>query len=137
MENTRFQTALYILLSLAHQPCELLNSTELAKGIKTNPVFVRRILSLLSKAGLIKTSKGRHGGVSLKKTPQQINLHEVYQAVALPKVISAVKKSPNHSCPVSCSLEKLVDQVGTLVDRSVEKSLARVQLSQLLSEIDL
>lgn len=135
MENTRFQTALYILLSLAHHQGEQLNSTELAKGIKTNPVFVRRILSLLSKAGLIKTAKGRNGGVALKKNPDQISLHEVYKAVALPKVITSVKKTPNHSCPVSCSLEKLVDHVGTIVDSSVEKSLARIQLSQLVQEI--
>jgi len=136
MENTRFQTALYILLSLAHHKEEASTSTSLAKSLKTNPVFVRRLLSQLSEAGLVTTSKGRQGGVKLSLPPEKINLFTIYEAVALPKVIAPVKKSPNSHCAISCAMKGVVGRLSDVVENSVESALVKIHLSHLLKQID-
>ncbi len=53
------------------------NSDWLADSISTNPVVVRRLLSLLNKAGLIKSVRGKNGGVQLAKNAADINLKDI------------------------------------------------------------
>lgn len=47
-------------------------------------MFLRKIIPLLSSAGLIKTRKGKQGGVSLAKNPDTITPLEIIQAVEGP-----------------------------------------------------
>ncbi len=49
-------------------------------SVNTNPV-VRRILTMLSKAGLVDTQEGAGGGVRLVKPAADIDLRAVYAAV--------------------------------------------------------
>lgn len=135
MECTRFQAALYILVSLGFKKDSQMSSAEFAKGLRTNPAFVRRILSLLVKSDLVETTKGRQGGVILKKNPQDINLYQVYSSVRLPDIISDIKKPPVDHCPVSCSMAGIIDGISNEVEKSIEKTLSRMKLSQLIRSV--
>ena len=70
--NTQFSIAVHILAGLAYR-CETgnpeLTSAYLAASVNTSPSFVRRILSKLSKAGLVKTTTGAvaHGAETLTR----------------------------------------------------------------------
>jgi Rrf2 family iron-sulfur cluster assembly transcriptional regulator len=43
--------------------------------------FLAKIIAQLSIAGLLQTSRGAHGGVMLAKTPEEISLLEVVEAI--------------------------------------------------------
>ena len=45
------------------------------------PSFLAKIISQLSIAGLIQTSRGAHGGVSMARPPEKISLLEVVEAI--------------------------------------------------------
>ncbi len=45
------------------------------------PSFLAKIISQLSVAGLLHTSRGARGGVSLAKSPEEITLLEVVEAI--------------------------------------------------------
>lgn len=45
------------------------------------PSFLAKIISQLSIAGLIQTSRGAHGGVSMARSPEKISLLEVVEAI--------------------------------------------------------
>ncbi len=60
--------------------------------------FLAKIISQLSVAGLIHTSRGAHGGVSLAKTPEDISVLEVIEAIDGPVMLNECTTNPG-ICP--------------------------------------
>jgi Rrf2 family protein len=54
---------------------------QVAKKQKIPPSFLAKIISQLSIAGLLHTSRGARGGVTLAREPQNITLLEVIEAI--------------------------------------------------------
>lgn len=57
------------------------NSTEIAEAVGINASKLRRLLSMLGKAGIVKSDSGMLGGFKLSKTPENIHLQEIYCAL--------------------------------------------------------
>lgn len=136
MRNEQFSSALYVLMSLAYNSDRKLSSREMAMGLKTNPVVVRRLMSQLAEAGLISSRKGRDGGVWLAMDPRKVTLADIYKAVEVPDMIADFDRPKLKACPVSCSMKKIVSQVSNRLEKDIEKSLAQTKLSDLLQKID-
>lgn len=56
-------------------------TSQIAQEKQIPPSFLAKIVSQLSVAGLLQTSRGARGGVSLAKSPDQISLLEVVEAI--------------------------------------------------------
>lgn len=56
-------------------------TSQVAKEQKIPPSFLAKIISQLSIAGLLHTSRGARGGISLSRDPEQITLLEVIEAI--------------------------------------------------------
>lgn len=56
-------------------------TSQVAKEQKIPPSFLAKIISQLSIAGLLNTSRGARGGVSLARDPAQISLIDVVEAI--------------------------------------------------------
>ena len=56
-------------------------TSTIAQEQQIPPSFLAKIVSQLSVAGLLQTSRGARGGVSLAKSPDQISLLEVVEAI--------------------------------------------------------
>ena len=69
--NTQFSIAVHMLAGLGFLPEGQTTSAQLATSVNTSPSFVRRILSKLSKAGLVCTSMGKTGSTALAKDPKE------------------------------------------------------------------
>ncbi len=61
-KDQRLSSAIHILIALDYVG-GFINSQKLAKSLQSNPGFIRRIMSQLSRAGLIVTEK-RKGGAA-------------------------------------------------------------------------
>lgn len=93
--TSEFTIALHVLGFLTSRGGGPLTSEEMARTYGTNAVVIRRVVSKLSKAGLVETRRGAGGGVSLARAAGDINLREAYEAVMPePEVL------PRH--PASC-----------------------------------
>src|SRR5271170_6170734 len=79
--NTRFCTGIHTLVLLAADPDVQQTSDEIARKLNTNPVVIRRVLSLLRQAGLVSSQKGPSGGSKLAKPGKTIKLGDVYRAL--------------------------------------------------------
>jgi Rrf2 family protein len=60
---------------------ERVATSQVAKEQKIPPSFLAKIISQLSIAGLLHTSRGARGGISLSREPDQITLLEVIEAI--------------------------------------------------------
>jgi len=131
--SCRFAFAIHVLAVLAHQraaggAC----SDKLAGSVNTNPVVIRRLLSQLRKAGLVKTQKGSSGGSTLGRLPEAISLDAVYRAVEPMASFATHRQKPNQRCPVGAGIERVLDEVFSSAQAALESELARRSLRDVL-----
>jgi len=67
----------------------------IAKEQDIPPSFLAKIISQLSIAGLIHTSRGARGGVSLAKLPDEISVLDVVEAIDGPITLNECTTNPN------------------------------------------
>jgi len=70
---------------------------QIAEAQKIPPSFLAKIISQLSIAGLLQTSRGARGGVMLAKTPGAITLLDVVEAIDGPVTLNECV-SGDHAC---------------------------------------
>lgn len=63
-------------------------TSQIAQEQQIPPSFLAKIVSQLSVAGLLQTSRGARGGVSLARPPEQISLLEVVEAIDGPILLN-------------------------------------------------
>src|SRR5882757_9339437 len=97
---------------LAFSPGEVIGSQTLAMSVNTNPVVVRRLLLALRRARLIETFTGKHGGAMLQKSPGDITLVDIYDAVAPRPVILINERKAFRRCHVSCNMKRIMSHVA-------------------------
>ena len=101
----------------------------IAEEQRIPPSFLAKIVSQLSVAGLLQTSRGARGGVSLARKPEEISLLEVVEAIDGPIMLNECVADPTvcvfgDTCqirPVWCDAQaELVQRLSsTTFDRFV------------------
>lgn len=135
MVNSRFAVAIHILSLIATTSDKaLLTSDFIAGSVNTNPVVVRRISSLLKKAGLISSRKGI-SGYELTKKPEDISLYDIYRAVEEPKELFAIHQAPNSACSVGRQIGTTLTDVFGSVQQAMENELRSQTLQSILDRL--
>jgi Rrf2 family protein len=101
--------ALRAMMYLAHlDPNQRAATSQIAEEQHIPPSFLAKIISQLSIAGLIHTSRGARGGVSLARSSDEISILEVVEAIDGPISLNECTESPS-SCPFGedCPLRPL------------------------------
>jgi Rrf2 family protein len=76
-------------------------TSQIAQEQRIPPSFLAKIVSQLSVAGLLQTSRGARGGVSLAKPPEQISLLEVVEAIDGPIMLNECVSDGGGACTFS------------------------------------
>ncbi|HUK66614.1 MAG TPA: SUF system Fe-S cluster assembly regulator [Anaeromyxobacteraceae bacterium] len=101
---------------------------ELAAGSKVPVPTVSKILKELSKAGIVLSHRGRHGGYCLARPPDQISVAAVVEALEGPVALTECSTLAGE-----CSLEPdcLAKGHWGPISRAVQRTLQRLPLSAL------
>lgn len=138
MLDQRFYMSVHLMTALAFEGCrggKLSTSEQLARGLRTNPTVVRRLVARLVEAGLLKAYKGKRGGVELARCPDEITLEDIYLGSSGEPLLRAPKKNPRKQCPVSCAIGPLIGEVFEGVERNSRSYLRGLTLAQLCARI--
>ena len=114
------------------EPTQRAATSQVAKEQRIPPSFLAKIISQLSIAGLLHTSRGARGGVTLAREPKEITLLEVIEAIDGPILLNECVNG-NGTCtfddecplrPVWCEAqEELVGRLkGTNFQQLLEQS---------------
>jgi Rrf2 family protein len=101
------------MLALSKQPYGWRMSTkEIQEAMLIPRPFLQRIIADLSRAELIETFPGPHGGIQLSREPEDINLRHIWEAIEGPLVISDCLVMPedcplNEGCPVNAQWQHM------------------------------
>ena len=105
----------------------------LAASIPTNPVVIRRVTSLLAKAGLIATRPGASSGSWLLRRPENIRLDEVLRAVNGCAHLGSPPQGAK-GCPISEHIPRQIAKALTAADDAAHQALSEITIADLLAE---
>jgi Rrf2 family protein len=134
--NCRFAVAVHIAAVLALHRDGPATSEWIAGSVNTNPVVVRRILSALAKAGVVKSQRGISGGSSLARNPEDISLLDLYVAVDEQDAQALHHQPPNPDCPVGAHIVPVLVEILAQAEAEKEKKLATLCVADVLTAIN-
>lgn len=133
--SSRFAVGVHILALLEIEGGRPLTSDYIASSVNTNPGFVRRVLSMLGRAGLVRSRLGAGGGAFLGKPAARIRLLDVYRAVESGDVFVLHHSTPNPRCPVGKNIQPALKKVLGPAERALEGRLADVTLAEVADSV--
>ncbi len=120
--------ALRAVIWLIQEPSRSQTTREIAKGTRTPPDYVSKVLQALARAGLVRSQRGLGGGFQLTADPDELTVLEVINAVdPLERIHTCplgLKAHGTNLCPLHCGLNEATEQM--------EAAFARTRLSDLL-----
>jgi len=134
-DSQKFPVAAHSLAYLAFRSAysreQAVSSSVLAASIPTNPVVIRRLMTQLSKAGLLTTCSGVAGGAWLIRRAEDIKLSEVLRAVSGCAHLGSVPLGAE-GCPVSQAIPKAVVEVLDIANAAATNALDKFTVADLL-----
>lgn len=135
MVNSRFSVAIHILSLIATAPDKnQLTSDYIAGSVNTNPVVIRRTISVLKKAGLV-VSKPGVAGYELVDEPAEIPLLRVYEALGGTSNLFSIHDEPNPACTVGKQISGILENTYDSVWQAVREQLKALTLQSVLDQL--
>lgn len=135
--NCHFAFAVHVLSVLSLHEDDAISSETLALSVNTNAVVIRRLLTDLSKSGLIETQRGPGGGSRLARPASEITLLQIHQAVA--GAVRSFGEHPNQPaqcCPVGHEIERVLDDVRLRAAKAVEIEYSNLFLADVVKAVN-
>lgn len=121
--------AVRALCVIAHEGGRLVSVTRLVKGLKIPRPFLRKILQVLNKKGILKSHKGKRGGFKLNFSVEKIFLVDLIEAfqgpLRLNECIFKKKICPDRG---ACVLRMRIDDI----EEHVVSELKTITLASLM-----
>lgn len=130
--NNQFSVGVHIMTALGDRENEEITSAVVTASVGAHEALVRRVMSKLVKAGLVRASRGRNGHSSLAKPAHKITLLDIYKAVDPPPVFSIHQYAEEKACRASCAHKDSLQGVLNDTQRDFENSLKRRLLSEMI-----
>lgn len=133
--DTKFSVAVHVLILTSQSPMPM-NSEQIAESVGTNASYVRKILALLKKAGIVNGRQGV-GGYSLNAAPEQLTLLCIYQAVSEqnePHILD-IHQNSSDQCIVGRHIAPVLTDLFTEVEQAFAHALAKKTLADCIAGI--
>lgn len=122
MFSQTVEYALRAVVFMAGEPDRPMTTQEIAQHTLVPRGYLSKVLQYLSRAGLVTAQRGLHGGYCLTRSPQQITVLDVVNAVDPVQRI--------HTCPLGiemhgknlCPLHRRLDQALAFIEKAFGES---------------
>jgi len=132
--NSRLAVAAHILTLLHTGRGEALSSDYIAASVNTNPAVIRRLLSMLNRAGLTTGRLGSGGGALLARPVQSITLLDVHRAVDDGDLFG-LHRGPSAACPVGRHIQATLEETMTAATEALERELDRRSIADIVGDV--
>ncbi|HEY8419603.1 MAG TPA: Rrf2 family transcriptional regulator [Clostridia bacterium] len=116
--STKARYGLKACFILALSKDNFLTLSELSARTRVTPKYLEKLMNMLIKRGIIKSTRGLYGGYSLSKTPSEISVGEIFRALEDNLEITAciADECDDQYCPNRNILKKLYAEINNLLD---------------------
>ena len=136
--SSRFTIAVHIFMCInIFEKDHKITSDFLADSIQVNPVVIRRLLSQLKAAGLVRVQRGS-GGASMAKPLDQITFLDIYRAVDCVEegALFHFHENPNPNCPVGRNVHRVLDGRLKQIQDAMEREMAGITLESVMKDTE-
>lgn len=129
-KDSRLSRMLHVLVHL-HQLQQAVTSEQLALMLHTNPVVVRRTMSLLREQGYVSAVKGHGGGWTLAKPLHEITLLDIHRSLSESSLFTIGLTDEHNNCPIEKAVNLAIDDVLQEAEALVLQRFGEVTLDKL------
>lgn len=138
--SSKFVVAVHILTLLSSQKIllgekSLMKSDFIARGLNTNPVVIRRLLSLLKSKKLVDSKAGPNGGFYFSHDPSTVTLAMIHDIVEPGNLYHMHYSSPNQECPFGTHIHGYLKTLLCSAEASFKKVLADKSLLDMVNDV--
>ena len=134
--SLKLSAAVKALHFLADSYPEPKSSSEIASKIGHNPSKLRKILSFLAKEEIVSSIRGKTGGFVLVRSPDEINLQQIYCSVEFRKAfyldVSVSQKRSIYNKKFNDYFLNLFSEVQV----EIENKMSKILLSDVIKSIN-
>lgn len=133
--TSEFAIAVHALVFLNHKKT-VVSSEMVAENVCTNPTRVRKVLSRLKKAGMVRTKEGIDGGYLFCADAAQVDLCSIADILEV-SFVSASWKSGNSDmkCMIASGMAEILDGIYYKLDQKCRNELKNVTIADLDQQI--
>lgn len=129
--STKLSDSVHTLVLIAVNPLDDLSSNAIANSIHTNPAYIRQIMSLLRKAGLITSTTG-HAKPTLAREPADITLLDIYLAIEGTKPLLHLDTHTNPECGIGINIQYSLQEYYDAVQNAANREMQRITLQNII-----
>ncbi len=129
----RYGLASMICMAASYTKGDYISIISIAENLDISKIYLEQVFSLLKRANVITSIKGSQGGYKLTDSPDRITVFDVLFAIEqsiFEKTEASVAKNAEN---IEMAMQKAV---FNLLDNSVEQTLKKITLSDLVSEAE-
>lgn len=129
----RYALAAVISMAQQHHVGEYITVISISEKLGISKIYLEQVFSLLKRAELVVSVKGSQGGYLLAHAPEQITVLDILSAVESTMFERAQDTVPQKSPQIDKALRSAVFEP---LDNSIEKTLSKVSLDNLVDEVE-
>jgi FeS assembly SUF system regulator len=121
-----------VVMSAASRHCgsARVSATDLAAETGLALPTTQKLVSILTKAGLLRSARGTGGGIQLARPAAAISLADIIEAVEGPIALTSCVDTGSHNCAMEGNCR--VQPHWALVNKTVRGALAEINLAGLV-----
>lgn len=134
--SSRFTIAVHILICIETFKNDYkITSDFLASSVNVNAVVIRRLLQQLKKAGIINVKRGS-GGAEMAKSPEEITLLDIYNAVECVEEgrLFHFHENPSQECPVGKNIHAVLDVRLEEIQKAMEREMRSISIQDIIND---
>jgi len=114
--------ALRAIVFLGNQAGEPATTAQLAEETEAPPSYLAKVMKGLSRAGIVDSQRGLHGGFTLARDPAELTILEVLNAVdSFHRIEQCPLGRPAHTSGL-CPLHRRMDNVMAVAENTFERT---------------
>ncbi|MBU3805404.1 MAG: Rrf2 family transcriptional regulator [Candidatus Fournierella pullistercoris] len=129
--STRLSDTLHVLAFLVLGEGQRMTSTMIAESIRTNPAYIRQLMSALKNAGIIASTQGQ-ANPRLTREASEITMLDVYRAVEGNKPLLHLDVATNPECGVGVNIQLAISDFYGDVQQVAEQTMQTITLQDIL-----
>lgn len=133
--DTKFSVAVHVLI-LISEASSPINSDQMAASVGTNASYIRKVLALLKKSGIVEGRRGI-GGYTLNVAPDRLTLLKIYQSVTEePEThLLDIHQNPDDRCIVGRHIRPVLGGMFAEMEKAFAHALAGKVLTDCIAGI--
>lgn len=135
--STKLSTAVKALCYISNCYPEAKNSTDIANNIGINASKLRKILSMLVKNDIVRSTQGISGGFILNKDSSKLHLQEIYCAIEDRKAFYLdVRKEDVRKNSVPAKLNIYFLELFSDIQVDIEEKMKTITIKSIIENIN-